>query len=772
MRLTPLEPTTPELPRVPAPPPLPPTARPGSAEVVAGEVAPAAAQGALDVTTLLDPVVSILSRPGWMAALAAVALVSFLLVNLLVWFFLRQPGATPVPPSRGPHLNYIEDVMLKGGQKREVLLQVERNDSIEPLEIQVDGLPAKMKPALPALAADQDTATLPLVAPLEYELPAHDVIVSLWHGGHRIDEQPFRLSVRKVPRPSLVKEKLESIRCIAGQLFVFPVTVDARGCQEPFSVRFDDLPSGVLQKSLPGPAVELRVPLAAAPVKLHTVSLTLRVGELIADSAPLFFNIDKANPRVRLKRDKVPNSLSLQAGKTADVLVLVQRESYDGPVAIRFDGLPSGVTAMTRTISANGSFITLTIEAGAHVEPSRSRAKLLAVVEGKTIDEREIAVTVERASVPPPDKPAEKPVVLDDPTTVQFDTVDGVTLKGSLFPGPKRKKGACVLLVHDFGAGFHRKREEWKRLAVALQEAGHTVLTFDLRGHGDSTNVREPFWQQPDSQTLPAYLAFVRAPPPKKPRLPDVIHVRDFPPLYSITALLDIAAARMHLDKKHDDPKSPVNADNLIVIAAGQSAALSILWLDTECRRFVVSLPDIFGVVPPQEPVEGERVRAMISLSVDSWMGDRAHAVSVADWSREVGRDHNIPMLFLYGEKDFHSSNQADKMLRMLRKPLPPLTGKRAIGGTAGHGQQLLQAGLATEETIADYVTSVLKERGRPWAERRIRDRLSYWLAPNGRQFAAHRAGDPVLEPLPLPFLGFFVRSPQPPQPAAPRPGR
>ncbi|MFN2614008.1 MAG: alpha/beta hydrolase [Actinomycetota bacterium] len=63
------------------------------------------------------------------------------------------------------------------------------------------------------------------------------------------------------------------------------------------------------------------------------------------------------------------------------------------------------------------------------------------------------------------------------------DTADGVRLAGTLLGSPQTSKTAIVL-VHGF-MGYRQKRP-WRFLAESLSKH-FAVLTFDLRGHGQST---------------------------------------------------------------------------------------------------------------------------------------------------------------------------------------------------------------------------------------------------------------------------------------------
>lgn len=64
---------------------------------------------------------------------------------------------------------------------------------------------------------------------------------------------------------------------------------------------------------------------------------------------------------------------------------------------------------------------------------------------------------------------------------IGFTAPDGTPLAGMLYEASARPAPG-VVLVHMLG----RSKEEWNWIAERLQEAGVTVLTIDLRGHGGS----------------------------------------------------------------------------------------------------------------------------------------------------------------------------------------------------------------------------------------------------------------------------------------------
>src|SRR5260370_24673899 len=77
---------------------------------------------------------------------------------------------------------------------------------------------------------------------------------------------------------------------------------------------------------------------------------------------------------------------------------------------------------------------------------------------------------------------------------VKFKTVDGVTIKGKFYKG-ENTNAPIVMLLHNLNEAS--KKKNWLALADQLQKKGYAVLTFDFRGHGDSTTVEpKPFWSK------------------------------------------------------------------------------------------------------------------------------------------------------------------------------------------------------------------------------------------------------------------------------------
>ncbi|HUE73737.1 MAG TPA: alpha/beta fold hydrolase [Pirellulaceae bacterium] len=80
--------------------------------------------------------------------------------------------------------------------------------------------------------------------------------------------------------------------------------------------------------------------------------------------------------------------------------------------------------------------------------------------------------------------PVKKKDEVKDPEPISRETKDGVLLKATYYPGRLGKKAVPVMMIH----GWKGQQDEYRGVLQAiLQEAGHAILTVDLRGHGRST---------------------------------------------------------------------------------------------------------------------------------------------------------------------------------------------------------------------------------------------------------------------------------------------
>lgn len=361
------------------------------------------------------------------------------------------------------------------------------------------------------------------------------------------------------------------------------------------------------------------------------------------------------------------------------------------------------------------------------------------------------------------DKDGDKP----DKKAVSFRSVDGVELKGTFWSTTKARKNACVLLLHNFSrkSGGNRNDDGWNDLAEDLAKDGYNVLSFDFRGHGESTSIGKEFWNKQFQHNLLLLKGTV-----KPENLPTKIDYKDFTQNANYYPHLvdDIAAAKEYLNSA-----AGKTAGNLVVIGAGEGATLGALWINAELRRYREKTEN--GMGPPQlqnfetEP-EGRDIACAIWLSLSPTVDGKQ--VSYDTWLEEVGaskKNNKVPMLFLYG-KDDATNGTALRTARTALQRVSP--GWKMLGSDKGEGKdpaikftrdyavdtklegsQMLQSSLNTGAVIKGWVNKVIEDRGDKAARRHDCEKFRYvWVSPLNIRMprVAKQAGEEFMLPIPV----------------------
>ncbi len=343
-------------------------------------------------------------------------------------------------------------------------------------------------------------------------------------------------------------------------------------------------------------------------------------------------------------------------------------------------------------------------------------------------------------AVPPRARAADR---AGDDDKVKFETVDLVELHGVWYPAKQGKKAPCVLLLHKIKG--KSTEDGWDALAKDLQTAGYAVLSFDFRGHGDSTAVSPGFWKEQFN------LSNLKTPMnPNKPK--ETININDFGAGYYPALINDIAAAKQFLDRKNDGGEC--NSRNLILIGAEDGATLGAMWMYSELYRHRVVGPVKFAPTP-----EGKDVVGCVWLSISPRVG--SFSPPLRDWIKYAGEDKKVPMAFVYGEKDTTNANVANSLYELIKPDKDAkvkLTGKKPIEKTALVGAGLLTDKADGRKWIVDtYVKSIKDEKVlEPWEEHDFEKSAYVWSFPNAVQpMQAKLPGEKVLYPIPLKSLGL-----------------
>ena len=297
---------------------------------------------------------------------------------------------------------------------------------------------------------------------------------------------------------------------------------------------------------------------------------------------------------------------------------------------------------------------------------------------------------------------------------ISFDTADGVLLRGTWYPSAKDgSKSPAVMLVHKLGGD--RTHPGWEDLAQALQQKGFAVLSFDLRGCGESTVIKEDFWKQPYNT-----IRNIEKASPKK----EDIDFKQFKPSYYPVMVNDLAAAKHALELKNNAKEC--NCGDCIIIAAKDGATLASLFLVSEwVRRPQVRGPNGFPV--PGDPM-GKDIAGAVFISPQPMLGSKIKnlRVPINGW---LGADNNVRdktgFYLLYGGKDAGGAAFTkylyDTVLRPGKDAKKKAIYRREIADTNLAGADLLKKTLKTESMIVNYCADGLMQRRAQtiWVERR-----------------------------------------------------
>jgi pimeloyl-ACP methyl ester carboxylesterase len=363
-------------------------------------------------------------------------------------------------------------------------------------------------------------------------------------------------------------------------------------------------------------------------------------------------------------------------------------------------------------------------------------------------------------------QPAEKgkPVV--------FDTVDSVKLKGTLYVSAKGKDAPTVLMLHNFEQkkGGSSQADGWQDFAKKLNGAGYNVLTFDFRGHGESTGVDAAFWS-------PMFMHNKMLPGAGKATPPDSISQTTFPSGYYPYLVNDIAAAKAYLDRQND--AGVLNTSSLIVIGAGEGATLGALWMESETKRRKAIIPPGALTAPPwpncklDEP-EGKDLAAGVWLTISPTLAGKT--VTLGTWMNHVGHTNKVPQVFIYGKEDTKGDAQALSLLGRIftngykrgTKPEKPyeMTGEFAVPGTKLTAEKLLQKSLETDSWIIEkYLAPLIADKrgNKEPVDRQADKHMYYWfwqMGTSGRALPAFDSRISSKAPSVLPIREFGFGTP------------
>jgi pimeloyl-ACP methyl ester carboxylesterase len=336
---------------------------------------------------------------------------------------------------------------------------------------------------------------------------------------------------------------------------------------------------------------------------------------------------------------------------------------------------------------------------------------------------------------------AKKPPISKD---VTFNTADDVKLSGTLYPNPGGKKDAVVMLLHNFDLkkGGGSSQPGWAELAEILHKEGYTVFSFDFRGFGESKTVGNNFWNTvmfPHNSALNIKGALKKG---------NTLDHKNFSLAYVKFLVNDIAAAKAYLDRRNDAKE--LNSSNLVLIGAGEGAALGSMWLANEARRRRdTNVPPLqFGPPALTSASELEDVACAVWLSISPKV--LGFGTPVERWVVEVGKKNKKPMAFVYGKNDSNGSTLAKNLVAKIKTANggkgakeKSLSGSFAVPGTKLAGNLLLDKDLDKllpskddKGFLLNYLEQVFNDRGTKEQKDRKSEASAYWYVtttPSGQ---------------------------------------
>jgi hypothetical protein len=310
---------------------------------------------------------------------------------------------------------------------------------------------------------------------------------------------------------------------------------------------------------------------------------------------------------------------------------------------------------------------------------------------------------------------ADDPKAAAKPPDIKFETADKVELKGVFYPGNKSKP--CVILVHNFKQD--RQKQGWDRLIDALQKNDIAVLSFDLRGHGESTNIADPdvFWRDTMNRSL---ISGARA-------NKDKISYKEFRPAYYPMLANDLVAAKTYIDKQND--AGACNSSDVFVVAAEDSATIAALWMAYAWQQYPLTANPFGRLVPDttKQPL-GQDIAGAVLLSAPTRWSTMSVLKPLVYQSPAKGGAravrNKVPLAFVFGGNDKKAASAANLLLRDVKGPssrhitVPTLTNVKEIKRTKAAGAGLLEQ-QAADEFIAKFIEAVMGKGASVWSEKK-----------------------------------------------------
>jgi hypothetical protein len=194
----------------------------------------------------------------------------------------------------------------------------------------------------------------------------------------------------------------------------------------------------------------------------------------------------------------------------------------------------------------------------------------------------------------------------------------------------------------------------------------------------------------------------------------------------------DIAAAKAYLDRRNDARE--VNTSNVIVIGAGEGAALGALWTSAQCRLQKDRNPPALavGMPPALDEPESKDLACAIWLSISPTVAGLRMPIKKA--VEDTVRLGKVRTALIYGKGDVIAAQLAKDYMDAVVGPKNDFRGwiARHDFPTKLSGSQLLSESLDTEKWIIDEcLDNVMEKRSNvEWKKREVGSSAYFWAFP------------------------------------------
>ncbi len=214
-----------------------------------------------------------------------------------------------------------------------------------------------------------------------------------------VEEVEAPVVEEKPPEPKPIQlSSLAPITLDPGGQAKVELRIERNGNEGPAEITVAGTAAGITTKAAPIPATasagQIEI-LAAESLGDEALATTLQVTVAVDEQSttqPLVVSVNKLNMPAFL----TPEPILLQPGGKANAVVQVERNGYEGPLALRLEGLPAKVTGKVEPLATGQSQANVEITAAGDAGDLNHKASLAVTHFGRTIA-TEITLRVDRS---------------------------------------------------------------------------------------------------------------------------------------------------------------------------------------------------------------------------------------------------------------------------------------------------------------------------------------------------------------------------------------